>query len=134
MIFAGLTLPRTSGLSLGSSRLFSRPLTAVLADYSLSYYFFLWFTVLTLALVFIFAHGIEYVSWPRLVPLTSTIYYNGPGFRSANKGKGFGIPALDLAMLKAGAGAKARLLSETHRRAKSRLMDEVEMGTKERLD
>ncbi|KAH9947940.1 SacI homology domain-containing protein [Amylocystis lapponica] len=114
MIFAGLTLPRTS-------------------DYSLSYYFFLWFTIVTLALVFIFAHGVEYVSWPRLVPLTGIIYYNGPGFRSGNKGKGFGIPALDVAKLRAGAGARARMLSETHRRAKSRL-EEIEMGTKERVD
>lgn len=109
-------------------------LTAHLADYSLSYYFFLWFTVLALALVFIFAHGVEYVNWPRLVPLTGSIYYNGPGFRSANKGKGFGIPALDVAMLKAGAGAKARLLSDTHRRAKSKHIEEIEMGTKERQD
>ncbi|KAI0932523.1 hypothetical protein AcV5_004276 [Taiwanofungus camphoratus] len=114
MVLAGLTLPRTS-------------------DYSLFYYFLLWFTLLALALIFVFAHGIEYVSWPRLNPLTDIIYYTGPGFRSGNRGKGFGIPALDVGKLKAGAGVKARRLAENHRRAKSK-MEEIEMGTKERVD
>ncbi|KAJ7139757.1 SacI homology domain-containing protein [Mycena epipterygia] len=71
MICAGLTLPRTS-------------------DYSLFYYFMLWFTLLGLSLIFIFIHGIDYVSWPRLIPSTDYIYYTGPGFRSAHHGKGFG--------------------------------------------
>ncbi|KAF9817501.1 hypothetical protein IEO21_03352 [Rhodonia placenta] len=114
MIFAGLTLPRSS-------------------DYSLTFYFLLWFTVATLSLIFIFAHGVEYVSWPRLVPLTDIIYYSGPGFRSGNRGKGFGIPALQIDKLKEGAGARARRLAEGHRRVKSKLV-EVEMGTKERMD
>lgn len=35
-------------------------------------------------------HGIEYVAWPRLNPLTDIIYYNGPGYRSAHHGKGLG--------------------------------------------
>ncbi|KAF8078309.1 SacI homology domain-containing protein [Lyophyllum atratum] len=69
MICAGLTLPRTS-------------------DYSLFYYFLLWFSLLAVALLFILVHGIDYVSWPRLIPATDIIYYTGPGFRSGNHGKG----------------------------------------------
>ncbi|KAF7310606.1 SAC domain-containing protein [Mycena chlorophos] len=71
MICAGLTLPRSS-------------------DYSLFYYFFIWLTLLTGALIFIVIHGIDYVSWPRLLPSTEYIYYNGPGFRSARHGMGLG--------------------------------------------
>ncbi|KAH9835829.1 SacI homology domain-containing protein [Rhodofomes roseus] len=109
MIFAGLTLPRTS-------------------DYSLFYYFLLWFTLVALSLIFIFAHGIEYVNWPRLIPLTHIINYNGPGFRSGQRGKGFGIPALDLNNLKSSAPVH-RGKMPGHRRAKSRI-EEIEMGTK----
>lgn len=69
MITAGLTLPRTS-------------------DYSLFYYFLLWFWLLAVSVLFILVHGIDYVSWPRLIPLTENIYYNGPGFRSGRHGMG----------------------------------------------
>jgi len=109
MICAGLTLPRTS-------------------DYSLLYYFLLWLTVFGLSTAFTFIHGLEYVSWPRLMPLTDVIYYDGPGFRSAHHGKGFGIPALDVAKWKSN-----RLLAQAHRRAGSRL-EEIEMGAKKRVD
>ncbi|KZT06321.1 uncharacterized protein LAESUDRAFT_700727 [Laetiporus sulphureus 93-53] len=112
MIFAGLTLPRTS-------------------DYSLTYYFFLWFSLMSFSLVFIFAHGVEYVNWPRLIPLTHIVYYSGPGYRSANRGKGFNVPVLD--QLKASADAGARKLVEGHQRAKSKI-EEIEMGAKERVD
>ncbi|KAF7320035.1 SAC domain-containing protein [Mycena kentingensis (nom. inval.)] len=71
MICAGMTLPRTS-------------------DYSLFYYYIIWFTLLAGALIFIVLHGIDYVSWPRLLPSTEAIYYNGPGFRSARNGMGLG--------------------------------------------
>ncbi|KAK2462025.1 hypothetical protein APHAL10511_006488 [Amanita phalloides] len=69
MICAGLTLPRSS-------------------DYSLVYYFLFWFIVLSLSLAFILMHGIDYVSWPQLVPPTNIIYYSGPGYRSGHHGKG----------------------------------------------
>ncbi|KAJ3555857.1 hypothetical protein NP233_g12105 [Leucocoprinus birnbaumii] len=69
MIIAGLTLPRTS-------------------DYSLFYYFLLWIWLLGVSVLFMMVHGIEYVSWPRLIPLTETIYYDGPGFRSGKHGMG----------------------------------------------
>jgi len=50
----------------------------------------LWFFLFAVAAVFMLIHGIEYVSWPRLIPLSDIIYYNGPGFRSAHHGKGLG--------------------------------------------
>jgi hypothetical protein len=53
----------------------------------------MWFTLFAASLIFIFIHGIEYVSWPRLVPPTELIHYNGPGFRSAHNGKGLGLSA-----------------------------------------
>lgn len=69
MIAAGLTLPRSS-------------------DYALVYYFLFWFVLLSLCLGFILVHGVDYVSWPRLIPPTKIIYYNGPGYRSGDHGKG----------------------------------------------
>ncbi|CAL1696347.1 unnamed protein product [Somion occarium] len=105
MVFAGLTLPRSS-------------------DYSLLYYFVFWFTLLSVALLFIFLHGIDYVNWPRLTPLDEIIHYDGPGFRAAWKGNGFGIPSIDV---------RVKRLGSNHRKLKSKL-DEIEMGSKIRVD
>lgn len=91
-------------------------------DYSLTYYFLLWIFLASISLLFIMIHGIDYVSWPRLTPLTDTIFYDGPGYRSANHGKGFGIQALDKKVGK----VKGR------KRAGSKL-SEIEMGSK-RID
>ena len=99
----------------------------VLSDYSLFYYFLLWFTVFTLSIVFIFAHGIEYVNWPRLLPLSDIVHYDGPGFRSGHKGKGLGIAAFD------SRSAKPLVATKTRRRAPGKL-EEIEMGTKSRVD
>ena len=85
-----------------------------------------WHVFPFIALVFIFIHGIEYVSWPRLQPLTDVIYYEGPGFRSAHHGKGLGLP---LDKVKNAAVAQVDAI-EQHRRAKSKKLDEIEMGTK----
>ncbi|KAK7694319.1 hypothetical protein QCA50_001501 [Cerrena zonata] len=104
MILAGLTLPRSS-------------------DYSLLYYFLFWFSLVTLSLSFIISHGLEYVNWPRLISLDDTINYDGPGFRKAFNGRGFGIPALD---------TKVKNWT-SKRKVKSRL-DEIEMGSKIRVD
>ncbi|KAI6005178.1 SacI homology domain-containing protein [Pisolithus orientalis] len=112
MICAGLTLPRTS-------------------DYSLLYYFMLWFMIAMLSIIFIMLHGIEYVSWPRLIPPTDIIHYNGPGFRSAHHGKGlmgplgkrFATPRKAIAAN--GIGRK---------RAPTNYMEEIEKGTKSRVD
>ncbi|EIM83491.1 uncharacterized protein STEHIDRAFT_149001 [Stereum hirsutum FP-91666 SS1] len=110
MIVAGLTLPRTS-------------------DYSLFYYFLFWAFIFTVSLTFIFIYGIDYVAWPRLIPPTDVIHYDGPGYRSANKGKGFG---LNVGRLKEGAGAK--WLAKPGMRRGDRLMEEIELGTKKRMD
>jgi phosphatidylinositol 4-phosphatase len=124
MICAGLTLPRTSGVS---DLFLVSPLTDnyTSLDYGLYYYFIFWFILFSISLIFIFIHGIEYVSWPRLIPLTNIIYYGGPGYRSAHHGKGIGGTqriAKTLTVSKAG-----------RRRAASRL-EEIEMGTKKRVD
>lgn len=71
MVCAGLTLPRSS-------------------DWSLFYYFAVWFSIAFLSFSFILLHGVSYVAWPRLIPATEAVYYNGPGFRSAHNGIGFG--------------------------------------------
>ncbi|TFK76793.1 hypothetical protein BDN72DRAFT_783263 [Pluteus cervinus] len=70
MICAGFTLPRT-------------------ADYSRIYFFLVWLVVLALSLIFIVKNGIDYVSWPRLLPPTEIIHYMGPGYRSGYHGMGF---------------------------------------------
>ena len=125
MAFAGLTLPRSSG------SFFSLKFTSLIAygslfpiDYSLLYYFLLWFALVALSLTFIFVHGIEYVNWPRLLPLSDIVHYDGPGFRSGNKGKGFGIPALDPAKM-------PRL--EVPRRGAGKL-EEIEIGTVRKVE
>ncbi|TFY69019.1 hypothetical protein EVG20_g3317 [Dentipellis fragilis] len=109
MVFAGLTLPRTS-------------------NYSLSYYFLFWFSLLALAIGFILIHGIDYVAWPRLIPPTDIIHYNGPGHRSANNGKGFGV---DIGRLKA--GASAQWMKHGQRRV-DKQFEEIELGAKKRVD
>ncbi|KAI0322321.1 SacI homology domain-containing protein [Amylostereum chailletii] len=109
MILAGLTLPRTS-------------------DYSLFFYFCLWFSVFGSSLAFIFVYGIDYVAWPRLLPPTDTINYNGAGFRSGQKGKGLGV---DIGKLKE--GANAQWMAHGARRP-DKQMEEIELGTKRHLD
>jgi hypothetical protein len=94
-------------------------------------YFLLWFAIFGISLLFILVHGIDYVSWPRLVSLSSIIYYNGPGYRGGNHGKGINIPALDMTQVKA--NTKAKMLARSHKRGVSN-MNEIEMGTKKRLD
>ncbi|KAJ7462751.1 SacI homology domain-containing protein [Mycena galericulata] len=110
MICAGLTLPRTS-------------------DYSLFYYFMLWLTVLSISLIFIFIHGIDYVSWPRLVPSTDYIYYTGPGFRSGQHGKGFGGD--NAPKTRSGTSMSAKWLSSGKKRVG---VAAVEEGEKKRVD
>ncbi|KAF9056681.1 inositol/phosphatidylinositol phosphatase [Panaeolus papilionaceus] len=109
MICAGLTLPRTS-------------------DYSLFYYFMLWFALFSIAMTFMFINGVDYVAWPKLNPMTDIIYYNGPGYRSAHHGKGLNP--------KAEPGAsKQRWLRRGAGRVKVGSIEEVELGTmKKRVD
>lgn len=71
-------------------------------------------------------HGIEYVNWPRLLPLSDIVHYDGPGFRSGHNGKGFGVPSLDPARL------NEKVLA-SHKRAGSKL-EQIELGEKRRID
>ena len=128
MILAGLTLPRSSGSSLPSISLTTIAPDHHVSDYSLFYYFIFWFMIFASALTFIFLYGIDYVAWPRLLPPTDVIHYSGPGFRSAHKGKGLGV---DVGKLKA--GANAQWLARGARRT-DKQMEEIELGTKKRVD
>ena len=126
MLCAGLTLPRTSGITRYQENITRKSLTFDL-DYSLFYYFVLWFALFGLAMIFMIIHGIDYVSWPRLNPLTDIIYYTGPGYRSGHHGKGLGGPHGTLPSWK--------LLPPRIKRAHRVAVDEVELGTiKKRVD
>jgi hypothetical protein len=45
-----------------------------------------------------FIHGLDFVAWPRLLPLTETIHYSAPGFLSRYHGTGFGIDTRPLVL------------------------------------
>ena len=93
-------------------------------DYSLSYYFLLWLSLLVASVIFMLVHGIDYVSWPRLLPPTDAIYYSGPGYRSGNHGKGLKGRKAYLGM--------AKWLGNGRTRGR---LEEVELGeTKMRVD
>jgi phosphatidylinositol 4-phosphatase len=129
MILAGLTLPRTSGASeIIVIRSLIRLTLFPIADYSLIYYFTLWFILVVLSTVFILIHGLDYVAWPRLLPPTEAIHYNGPGFRSGRHGTGFG---LDFGKLKS--GANAQWMTRGMRRSDMQ-MEEIELGAKRHVD
>jgi hypothetical protein len=100
----------------------------LILDYSLIYYFALWFTLVVVSTIFIFIHGLDYVAWPRLLPLTELIHYNGPGFRSGHHGMGFG---LDFNKLKS--GANAQWVTRGIRRSDMQ-MEEIELGAKRHVD
>ena len=87
-----------------------------------------WFVILGISAGFIFAHGMDYVAWPRLVSLTDVIFYEGPGYRSCKRrrvwngrGKGGGLKVGEVS---SGEGRK-RIVSG---------VSEVEMGTRKRID
>lgn len=129
MILAGLTLPRTSGMSsLVCLCLSIRLMSVLFLDYSLMYYFALWFTLVALSTFFIIIHGLDYVAWPRLLPLTEAIHYNGPGLRSSHHGTGFG---LDFGKLKS--GANTQWVTRGMRRS-DKQMEEIELGAKRHVD
>ena len=92
------------------------------------YYFALWLSLVVVSTIFIFVHGIDYVAWPRLLPLTDTIHYNGPGFRSGRHGTGFG---LDFGKLKS--GANAQWMTRGFLRS-DKQMEEIELGAKRHVD
>lgn len=49
--------------------------------------------VLLGAMYYITAHGVDYVAWPRLQPLSDTINYAGKGYSSGRRGRGFASSA-----------------------------------------
>jgi hypothetical protein len=123
MICAGLTLPRSSGKPPCSS--FSLATLTCWLDYSLVYYFLFWFIVLSLSLAFVLVHGIDYVSWPQLIPPTNIIYYSGPGYRSGHHGKGIQGSFIKLNLEPAKWLTRGRLKGEEI---------ELGMGLKKRVD
>lgn len=82
--------------------------------------------LLLLALAFIFAHGMEYVAWPRLNPLTDVINYDGPGLRAKGKGRGVGLPGLGFSHKKGLGNAPGVAIK---RSASKWVGEEIEMGT-----
>ncbi|KAG8993274.1 hypothetical protein FRB90_000734 [Tulasnella sp. 427] len=44
--------------------------------------------VFAVSLFYIFSHGIEYVNWPKLNPPIESIFYEGPGFKTVQHGRG----------------------------------------------
>jgi len=115
MMCCGLTLPRSSA--------------------PMKYWMFIWGTLLAVALTFIFIHGIYYVSWPLLNPLTDVIHYDGPGFRSKTRGRGLGISGRSKSLLQYAPLSYREWVEKGHGRAKSRA-NEIEMGelAKKRLE
>jgi phosphatidylinositol 4-phosphatase len=120
MICAGLTLPRSSGKchSLIATHYFTFP-----SDLPLFFYFIVWTCVLVVALIFIIINGVDYVNWPRLIPLTDIIEYNGPGTKTSRNGRGF--PSLHNDKQK----RPVPKSTDSHRHK-----DELDHGAKERLD
>lgn len=136
MILAGISLPRRSCTSHHVTLSHDLPahIFCEFVAYSLFYYNIFWLSFVIVSLVYILGHGVEYVAWPRLNPPTDFLFYDGPGFKSGNRGKGFKIPFnLDKRLVKGGikiGGAYTNLTAQ-HRHSKT---EEIEMGIKKRLD
>lgn len=94
----------------------------------------LWLVVAASAITFMMVYGIEYVSWPRLIPPTDVIYYEGPGFRSAHHGKGLkGSFAQKFGL--SGKVFSANGVPTARKRALTvSKMEEIEAGNKQRVD
>jgi hypothetical protein len=58
--------------------------------------------ILLVAAVYIRVNGLDYVSWPKLLPPNDppagvdVLYYNGPGFHEPRHGRGFSAESLPL--------------------------------------
>ncbi|GAA98455.1 uncharacterized protein L969DRAFT_61487 [Mixia osmundae IAM 14324] len=86
--------------------------------YPLKTFFAFWIVVTVISTAYIAAHGVDYVAYPRLNPLTDIITYDGKGYESGRKGR-------------ASFAALARLPATMHRKMES--LAEVELG-KKRVD
>jgi phosphatidylinositol 4-phosphatase len=99
-----------------------------------------WLTVFGLSMSYIFNHGIEYVAWPLLNPPTDTIYYDGPGARTPEHGRGksfmrfMRVPLpwwVKQKLHRAGFGGGSSRRVPVPVLGK---LDEIEMGKKRRVD
>ncbi|KAG8895156.1 hypothetical protein FRC00_007886, partial [Tulasnella sp. 408] len=79
-----------------------------------------------ISLFYIFSHGIEYVNWPKLNPPTEAIFYEGPGFKSTQHGRGKEFRWIPLPPW-----AKRGLLQPMHKASVPvfHRLEEIEMGT-----
>ncbi|WVQ86222.1 hypothetical protein IAT38_008390 [Cryptococcus sp. DSM 104549] len=75
MIFAAITLPRTSELSIYS-------------------FLFLWVALAFFSGSYIWGNGTSYVSWPRLNPPLEVLSWSGPGHRSSPRGRGVSFASI----------------------------------------
>ncbi|THH12165.1 hypothetical protein EW145_g157 [Phellinidium pouzarii] len=129
-LFTGSWTPRPGAVAASGLWLDTRPLLIRSMPPLASLALFMICAGLTLprtsaALALIAAHGISYVSWPRLNPLTDIIEYSGPGFKGPRKGRGLGFLA--------GAVHKAKSVTGAGMNASAKqkwvAAQEVEMGT-----
>lgn len=92
-------------------------------------------SVFAISLLYIFSHGIEYVNWPKLNPPVEAIFYEGPGFRSTQHGRGKEFRWVPLPQW-----ARSGLVRPVHKASVPVLhrLEEIEMGTgvgsKKRVD
>jgi hypothetical protein len=101
MILAGLTLPRSSGASeiIDVHRSAHYIHSSLVLEYSLIYYYALWCTLAVLSTIFMFIPSLNYyAAWPRILPLTETIHYSNPGFRSDHHATGPGVDTRPLVL------------------------------------
>lgn len=101
----------------------------------LAYIIALCASVFAISLLYIFSHGIEYVNWPKLNPPVEAIFYEGPGFRSTQHGRGKEFRWVPLPQW-----ARSGLVRPVHKASVPVLhrLEEIEMGTgvgsKKRVD
>ncbi|KAL7420895.1 Phosphoinositide phosphatase sac1 [Cryptotrichosporon argae] len=111
MVFAAITLPRTSDLSIYS-------------------FLLLWFFLAFVSGSYIWGNGTAYVSWPRLNPPLEILSYRGEGFRSLQRGRGLSlasvVPVFNRGQTASVSGVGRRAVSMGARVGKA--ADEVELG------
>ncbi len=98
-------------------------LTYCLVALSLTYPFLFFGTLFAFSFLYILDRGVEYVNWPKLIPPTDVIQYDGPGFRTGPQGRGKGLSKLPIPL-------SLRRLWINGRRKTSipHKLEEIEMG------
>jgi hypothetical protein len=98
-------------------------LTYCLVALSLTYPFLFFGTLFALSFLYILDRGVEYVNWPKLLPPTDIIQYDGPGFRTGPHGRGKGLSKLPIPL------SLRRLWMNGRRKASiPHKLEEIEMG------